>query len=428
MLLYGVRTYVIDTMGRLRRTFHRLKADERGTNLTLFALSLPVLLGFAGLGTESGLWYLAHQSLQNAADTAALSAAAANISGGSPLVQAKAVTADLGIVHGTAGAVVTVNLPPTSGTHIATTGAVEVVITQDRARLFTAMWNSDKVTVRARAVAVAGVAKGCALALDPSAAAAASVQGSTTIALNGCDLYVNSSSATALDMGGSATLSARFVGVVGGISGAASITTTAGIATHYGRVADPYAASNFPAVGPCNFNNYTAKAVVTINPGVYCGGIQLNAGAVVTMNPGLYYLDRGDLKVNGGATLKGSGVTIIFTSSTGTTYASAAINGGATIALSAPTSGSTAGIVLFGDRNMPANTAFNINGGSGQSFGGAIYLPKADLNYSGGASASTQCTQVIANLIDFSGGSSLAVNCSGYGTKDVGSGRPALVE
>jgi hypothetical protein len=77
---------------------------------------------------------------------------------------------------------------------------------------------------------------------------------------------------------------------------------------------------------------------------------------------------------------------------------------------------------------MPTNTAFNINGGSGQTFGGAVYLPKASLNYSGGASAATQCTQVIGNIVNFSGGSSLAVNCTGYGTQDIGTMAATLVE
>lgn len=54
--------------------------------------------------------------------------------------------------------------------------------------------------------------------------------------------------------------------------------------------------------------------------------------------------------MNGSATLTGTGVTLVFTSS-GNNYASATINGGATVNLTAPATGSTAGIVLFGDRN-----------------------------------------------------------------------------
>ena len=394
----------------------------------MFSLLLPALLGFAGLGTEAGLWYLTHQKLQNAADAGAMNAATANSSGGSPTTEAYAVAADLNLVHGSGGTSVVVNMPPASGSHMATAGAVEVVVTQTRARLFTALWSSDAVTISARAVAISTPSKGCVLALDGTASAAVSVQGSTTIALSGCDLIANSNHATALDMGGSSLLSARMVAVVGGVSGASSITTTNGLKTHAPPAADPYASADFPSFGACNHKNFTSKTTETINPGVYCGGIQLNSGAVVTMNPGIYYLDGGDLKVNGGSSLKGSGVTIVFTSSTGSNHATAAINGGASIHLTAPAAGPTAGIVFFGDRTMPTNTAFNINGGSDQVFGGAVYLPKASLNYSGGAAATTQCTQIIANRVNFSGGASLAVNCAGYGTEDIGTGTASLVE
>ena len=93
----------------------------------------------------------------------------------------------------------------------------------------------------------------------------------------------------------------------------------------------------------------------------------MNAGANITLSPGVYYLDQGSLAVNGGATMSGTGVTLVFTSSTGSGYATANIDGGATLNLTAPSSGSTAGIVFFGDRNMPVGTSFTFEGGASQS-------------------------------------------------------------
>ena len=40
-------------------------------------LLIPTVIGVCGLGTEAGRWLYVHQTLQNAADSAALSAAAA---------------------------------------------------------------------------------------------------------------------------------------------------------------------------------------------------------------------------------------------------------------------------------------------------------------------------------------------------------------
>src|SRR6478609_5820638 len=90
---------------RRLRAFGR---DTSGNYAILGALLSPVLIGAAGLATEGGLWYNKHQTLQGAADSAALSAAAqyglnvtANLD-----YQAGSVVATYGYVAGTAGTTV----------------------------------------------------------------------------------------------------------------------------------------------------------------------------------------------------------------------------------------------------------------------------------------------------------------------------------
>jgi hypothetical protein len=207
------------------------------------------------------------------------------------------------------------------------------------------------------------------------------------------------------------------VGVVGHLTGTENITTTAGIRTGVTPIHDPYASSYFPAFGGCTDNNFTGKNTVTINPGVYCGGMKINAGAVVTLNSGIYYLDGGDLTVNGGGTLQGTGVTLVFTSQNRNGFATASINGNAVVNLTPPTTGGTAGIVVFGDRRISEGTEFKFNGGSTQYLGGAIYVPTGAVSFAGGAGTSTSCTQLIGNTITFTGNSSFALNCNNYGTK-----------
>ena len=123
---------------------------------------------------------------------------------------------------------------------------------------------------------------GCVLSLDRHVSGATSGQGSTTVVLNGCSLYDNSDSTTALTVGGSAQITALSVGVVGNLTGASNITTTQGIKTGIGVVADPYATASFPAFSSCTVQNFTGKDTVTISPGVYCGGMKLNAGAPIS--------------------------------------------------------------------------------------------------------------------------------------------------
>jgi len=272
------------------------------------------------------------------------------------------------------------------------------------------------VAVHAKAEATAD-GLGCVLSLHPNAPGATTGQGSTGVLLNGCSLYDNSDSVTALTVGGSAHITAYSVGVVGKVSGEENITTTQGIRTGMGIVKDPYAAASYPAFFGCTEQNFTAKNDITIDPGVYCNGITVHSGAVLTLNPGIYYLDGGSLTVNGGATLTGVGVTLVFTKKNKNDYATASINGNATINLKPPNYGSTAGIVIFGDRQMPVGTSFKFNGGAEQYLGGAIYVPTGEVSFSGGSSTSTSCTQLIAGTVIFTGNSNFALNCANYGTK-----------
>jgi hypothetical protein len=275
---------------------------------------------------------------------------------------------------------------------------------------------SLNLTARAKA-ASSSDGLGCVLSLDPTASGAMTAQGSAVTVLNGCSMYDNSNNATAMAVGGSARITAHSVGVVGNLTGASNITASGGIQTGIGAVADPYANVSYPAFFSCTEQNFNAKNDITISPGVYCGGISVNAGAILTLEPGIYYLDGGSLSVNGGGTLTGSGVTLVFTSKNKNGFATASINGNATVNLTAPKMGPTAGIVVFGDRNMPTNTSFKFNGGSTQYMGGAIYVPTGAVDFAGGAGTSTSCTQLIANSVTFTGNSAFALNCSNSGTK-----------
>ena len=405
--------------------------DISGNYTVVFAFLSPVLIGFAGLATEGGLWLYKHQAIQGAADAAALSAATRYGASSSAdlTVQVDAITASYGYPVGSNGTVVTVNRPPASGTYASNNKAVEVLISTSQPRLLSSIFSSAPVTISGRAVALtSNGGTGCVLALDHTASGTITSQGSSSITLSGCSIYDNSNNSSALVNGGSATISADSVNVVGGLSGGSGITTANGVNQNAVAAPDPYANVTPASFSGCDANSLSIKTTVTLSPGVYCNGLQLNAGANVTLASGVYYIDRGSFSVNGSATLSGTNVTIVFTSSTGSNYATASINGGATLNLTAPTSGSLAGIVIFGDRNMPLGTTFKFNGGAGQILGGAVYLPEGAVNYSGGASTSTNCTQLIGDTITFSGNSNLAINCSSYGTKPIGLAKASLVE
>ena len=413
------------TATRHANLLKRFVRDESGAYAIIVALLMPVLIGTAGLGTEVAWWYFKHKNMQSAADSGAVSAATA----GSNLTnEANSVTAAYGYANGVNNVTVTVNQPPTSGNYATSPQAVEVIVSQPQQRLLSALFGNGPVPITARAVALANPGTGCVLALDRTANPAVTVQGIAQLNLVNCNLYDNSNGSSALNVGGSGTISAGQVGVVGSISGASSITTTNGTRTGIRPVADPYA--NVTPTMPtwCDYNNkLMVKGTTTLSPGVYCGDVVVNAGATLNLNPGVYYFSGANLSVAGNATITGSGVTLVFTGS-GNNWGSANIGSNANVSLTAPTSGTTAGIVIYADRNMPVGTAFSLTGGGTQNFGGAIYVPKAALSFSGGNGTSTSCTKIVADTISFSGNSNVQVNCAALGTAAIGVQTAQLVE
>ena len=391
-------------------------ADQHGGVAPIFALALVPMVGLAGAAIDYSRASAARTAMQATLDSAALmvakdaqtiaptqaSSVATNYFNAAfnrPEVQSLQVTASIG--NGSNG-----------GTTV-TAAATAVVSTTFMHVLGQSAMN---VSVHA-SVNNANDGLGCVLALNTAASGAATAQGSTTVRLNGCSLYDNSNSDSALTVGGSATVSADFVGVVGGTGSTSGITATNGIRTHISPVVDPYADVPAPAYSGCNQTNFTAHNTVTINPGVYCGGIGVNANGVLTLNPGMYILDGGGLTVNGGATVTGNGVTLYFTSSSRNNWATVTINGNANVSLTPMTYGPTRGIVVFADRNTPQGTSFKFNGGATQYFAGAIYAPSGAVQFSGGANATTTCTQVIGDTVTFTGNSNLAIDCSQYNTR-----------
>src|SRR5438477_2024881 len=85
-------------MRLLSATLH----DRGGATAVVAGLVSTALIGFAGLGSETGLWYYTYRSMQAAADSSALGAAAALLAadGTSYAAEAKATAARYGFVDG----------------------------------------------------------------------------------------------------------------------------------------------------------------------------------------------------------------------------------------------------------------------------------------------------------------------------------------
>jgi hypothetical protein len=394
------------------------------------ALILPAVLGFTALAVEGGLWYADQHQLRNMVDTAALAAGWARKDGADELEEAIASVGEMGY-DADLDEIVVIS-PPESGVYEGDEKAIEIVAVRTRPLRLAALFMDDTdVDIRARAVVRFDEAPGapvCLLALRPTGQGYTGT-GTSEAMLENCGVHVNSQSGGALTMTGGAIVGADFVHVGGTIttSGHPEIISE-DIETGADIVPDPYADMEFPGAGTCNHTNYSTTTSATLNPGRYCGGIQVTSQANITLNPGVYIIDKGSFSLSGQTTLTGNGVTIILTGS-GTDWASASFAGGTTVDLKAPTTGEYAGMVLMKDR-LATSGSVSLTGGSAMKLHGAVYVPTHGISYTGGSDQDNGCTQIVAYAITLVGNSNLSGECPDFELATIGSadGAPGLVE
>ncbi|MDG4889579.1 pilus assembly protein TadG-related protein [Mesorhizobium sp. WSM4887] len=397
---------------------------DAGANVaTIFALSLPIIVGAAGLGVETSYWYYEDLKLQAAADAAAYAGALEKIAGSDTATITAAATQSA-ISNGLGTGTIVVHAPPTSGPN-AGKKAVEVVLNQKLDRIFTSIFVQDQVAEQARAVAlITDASKACVLALNPSASKAALFSGNTSVKLTGCSVMSDSNAADALKLQGSGSLQADCLISVGGMVLNNPVTTVCKAPiTQAQPASDPFSGLPAPAASsPCKTiaNGNGNKTAQTLQPGTYCSGMDLKGN--VTLQPGVYVV-QGSMKVNAGAVVSGSGVTIFMSGSNTVT-----MNGNATVTLSAPNSGTYSGVLFYGDRTgTSASSTFN--GAASSLLTGALYFPKQQVNYLGNFAGTGGCTQVVADTIQWSGNTTINQNCSSLGMKDIPSAQSvAIVE
>ncbi len=424
---------LIDMLPRIAGCSRTARSRRRGSVAIQIGILLVILIAMAGLGTEIPFLMYKHRLMQTAADSAALSAAEA-LSQGYPTpisTEAYAVTAALGFTNGSGNVTVTVNNPPTSGSYTTNSSAVEVIVSQPQTLKLAGVLGVSQYNLTARSVALSGAGAGgyCILELDPVGVsqwggplAGVGLWGGVTLTMTGCGMAVNAAGAEALTLQSGGTLNAPLVSIVGGLNNVWSTVNVTTLKTGQSPVLDPYASVAMPSSTGCDHNNFWANpSQLTLSPGTYCNGMSFGGGYTWTMQPGIYYIKSGKFDVAGGASLNGTGVTIVLTTTDGgSSYATFSITNGINLTLSAPTTGPTAGILFFGDRNAPSSNTNYLTGFTIFNATGAIYLPSQKLSYGGGGTI-TGCQQAVAWHIDDS-----IVNlpfdgtCTGTGMKTIG--------
>ncbi|MGE5268123.1 MAG: pilus assembly protein TadG-related protein [Thiohalocapsa sp.] len=413
-----------------------LARDEQGVTVVTTGLALTMLLGFAGLAVDVSAWQSAKRNMQGAADQAAYSAAIAAKAGGNGTTNAKAITAQMGYVAGQNNTVVSVNNPPTSGSYTTNNKAWEVIITKPQPMWFASLFMASAPSATARAVAIPGIpGQYCLLELDPSSSGAISLQGSPQINAPACNIMANSSSPSAVTLGGSSKIIAQNLATVGdpGYSTTGNASITATLAPKAQALKDPYSKVSVPASstwGTCQPAPVVGNGqTVTITAGCYTGNLTVPNSGKLILGAGTYYIDRGSISTNGGTiTSQGAGVTIVLTSATKSSWSTINLSGNSNIDLTAQSSGTFSGLVVYADRRMPfSSTAMALGGGSNQKFAGDMYFPSTGITF-GGNATSTTCARLIAYSITLSGNSTFQSSCSGLGTADLSGSQTYVAE
>ncbi len=441
----------------------------RGQAAIMLSLSMVVSLGTLGLVTDVGWMYWRKEAAESAAQSAAMagvmqvskSLTSSTVTCGSGVIwcsttapQACSTSPTNTNSFGTAclyakqnGFVATgrqnvtiaagTNTPPTvSG--VSTTYYVTARVTEQIPLTFLATLGSGnwgQTAARATAAIVSTGAGSCVYVLDQANTAAALSLSNGVTVTSECGYYVNSSSTSALSVIGGATLKALDSSQIVVHGGAAinngGSTSPAPPETNQPVTADPFASKPVPWSNSastrtyecdytgcnhttCDYNNYNWTSWVnqlTVSPGVYCGGLNIGNVNSVVFQPGVYIINGGGMNIGGSGGISG-GVTgtgvLFFDTGTNANYAGITLGNGVNFTLSAPTSGSLAGILFYQDPGITAPTGSNttsyFDGGSNLALTGTIYLPNTTLNFSNGTSTASTSTALVVKDLVFTGG------------------------
>lgn len=400
------------------RRIRRILANDRGNALLIAAASMPVLIGAGGLATDTIQWTLWNRQIQRQADSAALAGAYAKAQGGNPTTSATAEINRHSFVTLSASPVI--ENAPTKGAYAGDTDAVRVVLQTSNALPFSSFFLSSPpvITVEATAAAVTS-GEYCVVSLESTTAVGVTLQGGASVNM-GCGIITNSQAANAVVATGSSTVVATPVAAVGGLQSSSNYVSPTTLQPYSIAQPDPFADLPEPVPPtPCN-PKQTVEPKITqeFEPGCYAG---MELKGTVTLKPGTYFIDAGSFTVTSKATVVGTGVTIILTATDPASIGQVTIDGGASVNLSAPTSGPFAGVLLYQDRDAAdsdPDLPNMISGNSGSTLEGAIYLPRQEVEFTGSSGMNTNCLQIVSRRVTFTGSNNISNKCEGTGLED----------
>lgn len=427
---------------RYLRFARALLINIHGNVLVTAGLALPVVIGGAGIGIHSMQLVLTKRQLQREADSAALAGAYSLFQGQGNT--AATTSANDALTQNNLMANVTPTLTPGSYTSATATftSSMFVRLTTTKATPLMSLFGMGASTVAAEArAAVVPEGKFCYLALETGNVTGITFQGNTTVNL-GCGVGTNSTSSSAAIAMGSSSVRASPIAAMGGVPASTNYAQGTVLMPNHAQITDPFGGGTTLDPSTSDVSNGACKngstwRTISVPSGTTTTSAQLMAasgGSIggpgcygtisvqgnLTLDPGTYYLANGannaGLQIGSQAVLTCNGCTFVLTSTTpnnANSHATMNINGGAQVNISAATSGTYDGIVMYRDRRAAAsNQCCTVNGNSNSTFSGAFYFPSDELTFNGTAGMTVTCIQLVSRRIKFSGDSDITNTCT----------------
>jgi hypothetical protein len=405
-------------------------SEDGQTTILMVFIMATFLFGFIAFGIDVQNLFQAKRQAQAAADAAAIAAAEEYPYGtDAENATATAVAKLNGFDTGAAINPATVTLTtPTGGNYNGSASYVQVLVSKPVTTFFTALINhKSTMSVSARAVAAAGQSSPSCICLEAKTGTALNMSNGTSLNLTGCGVMVDSTSSNAVTMSGSASITSLSLGIASSswtksanVNGGAKISSgtkvVTGVTTSCAPplpVAPTFNAAQCTADPLTHYPNGSSS--YSLGPGgnyttTQAGGVACYNSLIVgsdsdsvNLNSGIYVINGGTLEFQNGHanTTNTGGNSVLFYLTNG---ANLVIDQGANPNLTAATSGTYAGIVVFQD---PADTAtMNIAGGSNTSFNGSILAPTSNIVLSNG-SGTNLSADMVANTLTMTGNGDL---------------------
>ena len=411
----------------------KILKDRRGNALAIACAAMPLVVGAAGLATDTIQWTLWKRQLQRAADSAAIAGVYdRSSSNGATTTVATTVTHDVSLnLHtwmGLKTGYPTLAYPADSGVK---KWQVTVTLAVQEPLPFSSFFMSSAPTIYAvsTAASIPSGGEACVNAREPTASKTGiDITGNAGIYMPDCVMYSNSPSTNSAAAGGSSNVTAEAVAGVGGIQESNNWHVES-YRPYSPPIDDPFAnvtpdPSDMHCVGSALDEDTNIAAALT--SGTNCWS-SLRVGSNRTLNipttyTGPIYINAGDAFIQGNLSCTACTIVLTNIDPLSTTIGQFKVNADANVNMTAPTSGTYKGIAIYQDRRAPdASPGNKINGNSGSVVQGALYFPTQQLDYNGTGNTTAVCTMFVARRINFSGNSTTTnkfkkvSDCSAFG-------------